>query len=131
MCTVGVVFPSSPAHAAGLRAGDSLLAFAHVQHAEWISVAESVVPLVKASVGKPIPSDATVRAMMAVALPPGKPADLPAADTPATALYNDFQLRSVPLATYSGSHLVHIFTRNPYWCMCTSPFSPRMSCSPA
>ena len=54
MCTVGVVFPSSPAHAAGLRAGDSLLAFAHVQHAEWISVAESVVPLVKASVGKPI-----------------------------------------------------------------------------
>ena len=44
----------SPAQTAGLRSGDSLVAFGPVQHADFQSVAETVVPIVKANVGKPI-----------------------------------------------------------------------------
>jgi len=54
LCTVGTVYLNSPAQTAGLRSGDSLVAFGAVQHADFASVAESIVPLVKASVGKPI-----------------------------------------------------------------------------
>ena len=54
LCTVGTVYLNSPAQTAGLRSGDSLVAFGAVQHADFVSVAESIVPLVKASVGKPI-----------------------------------------------------------------------------
>ena len=54
MCTVGTVYLNSPALTAGLRSGDSLVAFGPVQHADFQSVAETVVPIVKANVGKPI-----------------------------------------------------------------------------
>ena len=54
MCTVGTVYLNSPAQTAGLRSGDSLVAFGPVQHADFQSVAETVVPIVKANVGKPI-----------------------------------------------------------------------------
>jgi len=54
LCTVGTVYLNSPAQTAGLRSGDSLVAFGAVQHADFTSVAESIVPLVKASVAKPI-----------------------------------------------------------------------------
>ena len=54
MCTVGTVYLNSPALTAGLRSGDSLVAFGPVQHADFQSVAETVVPIVKANVGKPL-----------------------------------------------------------------------------
>jgi len=54
LCTVGTVYLNSPAQTAGLRSGDSLVAFGAVQHGDFVSVAASLVPLVKASVGKPI-----------------------------------------------------------------------------
>ena len=54
MCVVGTVYGSSPAEQAGLRTGDSMIAFGPVQHDEYKGVSESVVPVVKAHVGKPI-----------------------------------------------------------------------------
>ena len=54
MCTVGTVYPSSPAMQANLRQGDSVIAFGHVQHDEYKGVSESIVPVVKSNVGKPI-----------------------------------------------------------------------------
>ena len=54
LCTVGNVYNNSPAHAAGLRSGDSIVAFGPVQSAEFKSVSDSLVPVVKANVAKPI-----------------------------------------------------------------------------
>jgi len=54
MCTVGTVYAASPAQKAGLCQGDSIIAFGPVQSEEYKGVSESVVPVVKASVGKPI-----------------------------------------------------------------------------
>jgi len=54
MCTVGTVYPASPAQKAGLAQGDSIIAFGPVQGDEYKGVSESVVPVVKANVGKPI-----------------------------------------------------------------------------
>jgi S1-C subfamily serine protease len=51
---VGAVFDASPAHAAGLAKGDRVLAWGAVQHAEFVSVAETISPMVKASEGKPL-----------------------------------------------------------------------------
>ena len=44
----------SPAQKAGLQTGDSIVAFGHIQAAEYKGVSESIVPLVKKSVAKPI-----------------------------------------------------------------------------
>mmetsp|Transcript_47345 Transcript_47345/g.153854 ORF Transcript_47345/g.153854 Transcript_47345/m.153854 type:complete len:431 (-) Transcript_47345:154-1446(-) len=54
MCTVGNVYPGSPAATAGLRTGDSIIAFGPLLHAGFRGVSESIVPAVKASVGRPI-----------------------------------------------------------------------------
>lgn len=54
MCAVGTVYASSPANQAGLQTGDSIIAFGPVQGDEYKGVSESIVPVVKASVGKPI-----------------------------------------------------------------------------
>ena len=54
MCSVGTVYAGSPADRAGLLQGDSLIAFGHVQHEEYKGVSESIVPVVKANVGKHI-----------------------------------------------------------------------------
>lgn len=54
MCTVGTVYLNSPAQTAGLRTSDSVVAFGPVQHADFRSVTETIVPIVKAHVGKPI-----------------------------------------------------------------------------
>lgn len=54
MCTVGTVYLNSPAQTTGLRSGDSVVAFGPCQFADFKSVTESIVPIVKASVGKPI-----------------------------------------------------------------------------
>ena len=54
MCTVGNVYGESPAAKAGLRAGDSIIAFGPLQHHKFKSVTESIVPIVKESVGKEI-----------------------------------------------------------------------------
>ena len=39
---------------AGLLTGDSVIAFGPVQHEDYKGVSESIVPVVKGSVGKPI-----------------------------------------------------------------------------
>jgi len=54
MCTVGTVYASSPAAKAGLLTGDSVVAFGPLQHDEYKGVSESIVPIVKGSIGKPI-----------------------------------------------------------------------------
>ena len=54
MCAVGTVYAGSPAAKAGLMTGDSVIAFGAVQHEDYKGVSESIVPAVKASVGKPI-----------------------------------------------------------------------------
>ena len=54
MCVVGTVYATSPADQAGLRTSDSIIAFGPVQHDEYKGVSESIVPVVKANVGKPI-----------------------------------------------------------------------------
>eukprot|EP00322_Chrysochromulina_rotalis_P031525 CAMPEP_0115886126 /NCGR_PEP_ID=MMETSP0287-20121206/31038_1 /TAXON_ID=412157 /ORGANISM="Chrysochromulina rotalis, Strain UIO044" /LENGTH=430 /DNA_ID=CAMNT_0003342583 /DNA_START=102 /DNA_END=1391 /DNA_ORIENTATION=- len=54
MCAVGTVYAASPAQKAGLCQGDSIIAFGPVQADDYKGVSESVVPVVKASVGKPI-----------------------------------------------------------------------------
>jgi predicted metalloprotease with PDZ domain len=54
MCTVGTVYAASPAMQAGLCQGDSIIAFGPVQADGYKGVSESIVPVVKASVGKPI-----------------------------------------------------------------------------
>jgi len=54
MCVVGNVYNASPAAHAGLVTGDSVVAFGRLQHTSFKSVTESIVPLVKASVNKPI-----------------------------------------------------------------------------
>ena len=54
MCQVGTVYPGSPAAEAGLRSGDSVVAVGALQHQDYKGVSESIVPIVKASVGKPI-----------------------------------------------------------------------------
>ena len=54
MCTVGTVYAASPANKAGLLQGDSMIAFGPVQADEYKGVSESIVPVVKGSVGKPI-----------------------------------------------------------------------------
>ena len=54
MFTVGAVYPHSPAQAAGLRTGDSILAFGLVRHAEFKTLSESISPMVKEHVGRPI-----------------------------------------------------------------------------
>ena len=52
LCTVGAVHPDSPAHAAGLKVGDSLLAIGPIRRADFVSVGETIVPLVKSRVGQ-------------------------------------------------------------------------------
>mmetsp|Transcript_30775 Transcript_30775/g.76829 ORF Transcript_30775/g.76829 Transcript_30775/m.76829 type:complete len:439 (+) Transcript_30775:146-1462(+) len=54
MCTVGTVYVNSPANQAGLLTGDSVVAFGPIQFPEFKSVTDSIVPVVKASVNKPI-----------------------------------------------------------------------------
>jgi len=54
MCTVGTVYVNSPANKAGLLTGDSVVAFGPVQYAEFKSVSDSIVPIVKGSVNKPL-----------------------------------------------------------------------------
>ena len=54
MCTVGAVFAGSPARKAGLVTGDSVVAFGPVQFEDYKGVSESIVPVVKSCVGKPI-----------------------------------------------------------------------------
>uniref|UniRef100_A0A7S4B6Z1 Activator of Hsp90 ATPase AHSA1-like N-terminal domain-containing protein n=2 Tax=Chrysotila carterae TaxID=13221 RepID=A0A7S4B6Z1_CHRCT len=54
MCVVGSVYSGSPAFKAGLLTGDSVVAFGSTQHREYKGVTESIVPIVKGSVGKPI-----------------------------------------------------------------------------
>ena len=54
MCSVGTVYAGSPAAKAGLLTGDSVIAFGPVQHEDYKGVSESVVPVVKANVSKPI-----------------------------------------------------------------------------
>ena len=54
ICSVGSVYAQSPAQKAGLQTGDSIVAFGHIQAAEYKGVSESIVPLVKKSVAKPI-----------------------------------------------------------------------------
>ena len=54
MCTVGTVYAGSPAAKAGLLTGDSVIAFGPVQHEDYKGVSESIVPVVKTKVGKPI-----------------------------------------------------------------------------
>lgn len=54
MCTVGTVYPASPANRAGLQTGDSIVAFGAVQGEEYKGVSESIVPIVKASIKKEI-----------------------------------------------------------------------------
>jgi len=54
MCSVGTVYAGSPAGKAGLLTGDSVIAFGPVQHEDYKGVSESVVPVVKLNVGKPI-----------------------------------------------------------------------------
>ena len=51
---MGNVYNNSPAHAAGLRSGDSVVAFGPVQSADFKSVSDSLVPVVKAHVAQPI-----------------------------------------------------------------------------
>ena len=50
----GLLPQLSPAQTAGLRSGDLPVAFVPVQHADFQSVAETVVPIVKVNAGKPI-----------------------------------------------------------------------------
>ena len=54
MCIVGTVYVNSPANKAGLLTGDSVIAFGWIQHDGFKNLSESVVPLVKGSVNKPI-----------------------------------------------------------------------------
>lgn len=54
MCTVGTVYAKSPAESAGLRQGDSVVAFGPIQHEDYKGVSESIVPVVKKHVDKPI-----------------------------------------------------------------------------
>ena len=54
MCSVGTVYPHSPAEAAGLRTADSIIAFGHVQSEDYKGVSESIVPVVKSRVNQPI-----------------------------------------------------------------------------
>ena len=54
MCTVGTVFAGSPARKAGLVTGDSIIAFGPLKFEDYKSVDESIVPVVKSCVGKPI-----------------------------------------------------------------------------
>ena len=54
LCRVGAVYAHSPAHAAGLKAGDALLAIGPIRHAGFVSVGETIVPLVKSHVGRPL-----------------------------------------------------------------------------
>ena len=54
MCTVGTVYPQSPAATGGFRTGDSVIAFGPVQAEDYKGVSESIVPVVKSNVGKPI-----------------------------------------------------------------------------
>lgn len=54
MCTVGTVYADSPAAKASLRSGDSIVAFGPLQHREFKSVSDSIVPIVKGAVGKEI-----------------------------------------------------------------------------
>lgn len=54
MCTVGTVYMSSPANEAGLLTGDSIIAFGPVQFLDYKGVSESIVPVVKANVDRPI-----------------------------------------------------------------------------
>ena len=54
LCAVGAVYTDSPAHAAGLKAGDKLLAIGPVRRADFASVAETIVPLVRSRVGMPL-----------------------------------------------------------------------------
>lgn len=52
LCTVGNVYTGSPALKAGLLTSDSVVAFGTIQHRDFKSVTESIVPLVKSHVGK-------------------------------------------------------------------------------
>lgn len=54
MSVVGNVYNGSPAAKAGLQTGDSIVAFGALQYADFKSVTESIVPAVKANVGKAI-----------------------------------------------------------------------------
>lgn len=54
MMTVTQVYGGSPAARAGLARGDSIVAFGPLQQRSFKSVSDSVVPLVKENVGKPI-----------------------------------------------------------------------------
>ena len=51
---MGAVYADSPARAAGLKAGDALLAIGPVRRADFVSVGETIVPLVKSHVGRPL-----------------------------------------------------------------------------
>ena len=54
MCSVGTVYANSPAARAGLTMGDSILAFGVLKAEGYKSVTESIVPIVKSSLGKPV-----------------------------------------------------------------------------